>query len=260
MLFPLRCSERRKNEREKRLNEPRRGGRYQPISEKGLVGAGLGKNSRKGSFRGFRVLPRTCRRFCLARDTRADRTRYMLSRVVIFRANVTRRNTKIAARVRAGGGGATVFDWRATRAPGFAPADIPARNPINRKRLFVRMKKSLPRGSRARARAFADARARARADKPLADRITGRDTSKQKWREFNIPISNPVDICTEPAPHPRSRASPLRLTSPRRGHKDTRGGYVCANVLWSARGRENFNDVARISRAKKHLCAGSRAL
>lgn len=48
------------------------------------------------------------------------------------------------------GQAATIFDWRATRA-WFRTGGYPGRNPINRKRLFVRMKKSLPRGAPARA-------------------------------------------------------------------------------------------------------------
>lgn len=72
----------------------------------------------------------------------------MLSRAIIFLHTNTNVTTKFAAHAR--GQAATIFDWRATRA-WFRTAGYPGRNPINRKRLFVRMKKSLPRGAPARA-------------------------------------------------------------------------------------------------------------
>lgn len=60
-----------------------------------------------------------------------------------------RTNTNVT-KIRSARTRTTIFDWRTTRA-WFRTGGYPGRNPINRKRLFVRMKKSLPRGVPARA-------------------------------------------------------------------------------------------------------------
>jgi len=98
----------------------------------------------------------------------------------------------------------TIFDWCATRA-WFRTGGYPGRNPINRKRLFVRMKKSLPRG------------APARADKPR--RIVSPAAIRQNRNGVNS-ISRFQTRSTYALSQPLVLALILVLGSQR--HKDTR--------------------------------------
>lgn len=129
------------------------------------------------------------------------RSNSVLSRVVIFRTNMTL-TAKFVARARVHS--ATIFDWCATRA-WFRTGGYSGRNPINRKRLFVRMKKSLPRD------------APARADKPR--RIVSPAAIRQNRNGVNS-ISRFQTWSTYALSQPLVLALILVLDSQR--HKDTR--------------------------------------